>query len=189
MFQLIRKNPMLAAGILLPVVVVVFFVLATAIPRMLVEPPQYDFLFQSMQSPSTGLPIEITIAVEDERIKARAFKTERNYRSIPKLFLVDVESQIVREIAIELPDDLDSFENGTYLEIPDLASRVVSTSRTAPDGYEVRGPGYRGGDFFPFFRGGRSYSFTLHKSGAVVDVPQAEGSYYYNASFLGWLMD
>ena len=190
MFQLIRKNPMLAAGILLPVVVVVFFVLATAIPRLLVEPPQYDFLIQSMQNPSTGLPIQISIAVEDERVRARIYKTEANYRSIPKLFLVDIESRTVREIALKLPDDLDSIENGAYIDIPDLASRVVSSSRTAPDGYEVRGPGYRGGDFFPFFRGGRAYSFTLHKDGAVVDIPQTDGTYYYyNASFVGWLTD
>ena len=38
MLNYMRQNPMIAAGILLPLVIVVFFVLATAIPNWMVEP-------------------------------------------------------------------------------------------------------------------------------------------------------
>ncbi len=192
MIQLIRRNPMLAAGILLPFIVVVFFMLATAIPRWLVDPPQYDFVFTSMQNPTSGPPIDLAIVVEDQRVKARVYKKENAYRTMRKLFVFDHETRSIREIPIKLPTDVDNLENGAYIDIPELAARTASTSRTSPDGYEVRGPGYRGGDFFPFFGGRHSYSFTLHKDGAVVDIPRVNDDttyYYYNASFLGWLTD
>ena len=191
MIQLIRRNPMLAAGILLPLIVVVFFILATAIPRWLVDPPQYDFVFTSMQNSTTGVPLEVRIVVEEKRVRARVYKSKGTYRQVPKLLLFDQATRAVSEVAITLPADLESFEDGAYLNIPDLESRAVSTSRTSPDGYEVHGPSYRGGDFFPFFRSRRSYSFTLHKNGAVVAIPQAGSNtaYYYNANFLGWLVD
>ena len=183
---------MIAAGILLPLVIVVFFILATMIPRWLVDPPQYDFVFTSMQNPTAGPQIELTYVVEDGRIKARVYKSERSYRNIPKLFLFDHRNSSVREISVVLPADLDEIGNGAYIDVPGLESRTASTNRTAPDGYEVRGPGYRRGDmFFPFYGGRRSNSFTLYKNGAVVDVPQAgnNGAYYYNGNFVGWLTD
>ena len=40
-----RQNAALVAGISLPIVVVVFFLLATSVPRLLVDPPRHDFLF------------------------------------------------------------------------------------------------------------------------------------------------
>ena len=189
--KLLRQNPMLAAGILLPVAVVIFFVLATMIPRWLVDPPGYDFVFTSMQGSSTGPGIELSFIVEGDRVRARVYKTERSYRNVLRLFLFEHETQTVREIPVTLPADTEDFENGDYLEIPGLESRTVSTSRTAPDGYEVYGPDYRGGDFFPFYRTRGSSVLTLTKSGAVIEVPQVGGSgiYYYNATFLGWLTD
>jgi hypothetical protein len=41
----LRDNAALVAGILLPVLVVILFLLSSWIPRMLVDPPQYDFLY------------------------------------------------------------------------------------------------------------------------------------------------
>ena len=190
MIQLIRKNPMLAAGILLPVVVVVFFVLATAVPRWLVAPPQYDFVFTSIP-PNTAPAVELRIAVEQEKVTARVYAAERGRSKIRNLYLFDHETQSVREIPIKLPTDLDNIENGAYLDIPELESRIVSTSRTAPDGYEVRNPDHRYGDFL-FFRTRRLLSFTLHKEGAVVEIPRVglESSYYYSdAVFVGWLVN
>ena len=40
-----RNNAALVAGILLPVVVVVLFLLSRWVPRMLVDPPLYDFVY------------------------------------------------------------------------------------------------------------------------------------------------
>lgn len=191
MIRLLRQNPMLAAGILLPVVVVVFFVLATMIPRWLVDPPAYDFVFTSMQGNSTGPTVELSFVVEGDRLRARVYQSERTYRNVPRLFLFEHDSQSVREITVTLPGAADDFDDGDYVELPGLESRTVSTSRTAPDGYQVYGPDYRGGDFFPFYRRRGSSVLTLSKSGAVIDVPQvgASGTYYYNATFLGWLLD
>lgn len=190
--RLFRQNPMLAAGILLPVVVVVFFVLATMIPRWLVDPPGYDFVFTSMQGNSTGPAIELSYAVDGDRLRARMYKSERPYRNVPRLFLFEHETQSVREISVSLPATADEIDNGDYVEIPGLESRTVSTSRTAPDGYTVHGPDYRGGGMiFPFYRSRGSNALSLSKSGAVIEVPQVgdRGAYYYNATFVGWLTD
>ena len=191
MMRLLRKNPMLAAGILLPVVVVIFFVLATMIPRWLVDPPGYDFVFTSMQGSNSGPPVDLSFVVEGDRVRARVYKSEQPYRNLPRLFLFEHATQSVREIPVTLPADADDIENGEYLVLPGLESRTVSTSRSAPDGYEVHGPNYRGGDFFPFYRARGSNALTLSKSGAVFEVPEVGDGrmYYYNATFLGWLTD
>lgn len=191
MIRLLRQNPMLAAGILLPLVVVVFFMLATMIPRWLVDPPAYDFVFTSIQGNSTGPAVELSFVVEGDRIRARVYQSEQPYRNLPRLFLFEHETQSVREITVTLPAAVEDFEDGDYIDVPGLESRTVSTRREAPDGYEIYGPNYRGGDFFPFYRS-RGYSaLTLSKNGAVIEVPQvgASGTYYYNATFLGWLLD
>lgn len=189
--KLLRQNPMLAAGILLPVIVVMFFVLATMIPRWLVDPPGYDLVFTSMQGDNSRAAIELKFVVEGDRLRARVYKSELPYRNVPRLYLFEHETQTVREIPLTLPSDSEDFENGDYVEVPGFESRTVSTSQMAPDGYAVHGPDYRGGDFFPFYRSRVSSALTLSKSGAVIEVPQVggRGVYYYNATFLGWLLD
>ena len=191
MLKQIRQNPMIAAGILLPLIIVVFFLLATAIPRWLVAPPEYDFVFTVPEHNPSRRDVELTIDVVDNRLRARLFKKNDYYRGIARLYVFEHETQEVREISINIPGQVEVLEDGAEIDIPEFASRSISTSRQAPDGYELLGPGYRrGGNLMTeLFGGHRRYHMSIHKSGAVVEIPDPgdHRNYYYSATFLGWV--
>jgi len=191
MLKRLRENPMIAASILLPLVIVVFFLLATAIPRWLVDPPAHSFLFAVPDHTYSTPEIDVRYDVINGRLRVRVFKTGITYRNSPRLYLFDHEQQVTREITIDLPVTKDSFEDGDELVVSEFASRRVSTARTAPDGYEVYGPGYRNGNLITaLFGGNRRRDFSIVKSGAVFEIPHpGSNRYYYNVIFLGWLTD
>lgn len=193
MLKQIRQNPMIAAGILLPLVIVVFFLLATAIPKWLTAPPEYDLVFTVPEHNPNRRDVELTIDVMDNRLRARLFKKNEYYRGIARLYVFEHETQDVREISINLPGDMEALEDGTEVDVPGFANRSISTSRKAPDGYEVLGPGYRrGGNLMTeLFGGRRRHQFSIHKSGAVIEIPNQgdHRNYYYSATFLGWVTD
>lgn len=191
MLKRLRQNPMIAASILLPLVIVVFFLLATAIPKWLVDPPAHGLLFTVPDRTYSAPEIHVRYDVIDSRLRVRVFKTGVTYRNSPRLFLFDPGKSVTREIMFDLPVDKDSFEDGDELVVPELAGRTVSTERTAPDGYEVFGPDYRNSNLMTaLFGGNRRRDFSIVKSGAVVDIPQPGNNvYYYNVRFLGWLLD
>ncbi len=192
MLNSLRQNPLIAAAILLPLIIVVFFVLASALPKWLVDPPAYDFVFTVPDSRG-GMPdIELRYDVKNDRVRARLYKTNTPYGLIPKLYLYEHETQDVREISVDLPGSTEEFEDGTEIDLPELANRTVSTARKAPDGYEIQEPRYGSDNLMnALFGSSRRYRLSVEKSGAVFDIPSDGRSnyYYYNVSFLGWLID
>ena len=191
MLKRLRENPMIAASVLLPLIIVVFFLLATAIPRWLVEPPAYSFLFTVPDHTYSTPQIDVRYDVVDGRLRVRVFKTGVTYRNSPKLYLFDHEQRVTRAISVDLPVNKDSFEDGDELAVSELTSQRVLTARTAPDGYEVFGPGYRNDNLVTaLFGGSRHRDFTIAKSGAVFEIPHpGSNRYYYNVTFLGWLVN
>ena len=192
MLKYLRQNPMIAAGILMPLVIVVFFILATAIPRSLVAPPAHDFLFTTAGESGCKPEINVRFDVVDERLRARVFKTNVTCRRVPRLYLFDHETLDVREVEFDWPHDLESFEDGDEINIAAFANRSMSSKRKAPDEYEVRFPGYRSDNLMTaLFGGQRRYGFSIHKSGNAIELPRPEGSvnYYTGMKFVGWLTD
>lgn len=191
MLKRLRENPMIAASILLPLVVVVFFLLATALPRLFVDPPAYSFLFTVPDYSQRAPEIDLRFDVVNGRLRVRAYKTDVAYRNTPRLYLFDHEKLATREIPVELPATKDSFEDGDEVVVAGFGDRRLLTEHTAPDGYEIRTSAYRSDNLVTALFGGNRYRhFAIHKSGAVVDVAHpANNSYYYNANFLGWLAD
>jgi len=193
MLKQIRQNPMIAAGILLPLIIVVFFLLATAIPKWFVAPPEYDLVFTVPEHNPNRRDIELTIDVVDSRVRARLFKKNDYYRGIARLYVFEHETQDVREISINIPGSLEALEDGAEIDVPEFANRSISTTREAPDGYEVLGPGYRrGGNLMTeLFGGHRRHQFSIHKSGAIIEIPNVgdHRNYYYAATFLGWVTE
>lgn len=191
MLKRLRENPMIAASILLPLVIVVFFLLATAIPKWLVDPPAHSFLFTVPDQTYSTPEINVRYDVIDGRLRVRVFKTDVSYRHAPRLYLFDSARQATREITVDLPVNKDSFEDGDEIVVAELKGRRISTERTAPDGYEVYGPGYRNDNLITaLFGGNRRRDFSIVKSGAVIEIPHPGSNvYYYNVTFLGWLTE
>ena len=191
MLKRLRENPMIAASILLPLVIVVFFLLATAIPKWLVDPPAHSFLFTVPDHTYSTPEIDVRYDVMEGRMRVRVFKTGVTYRNSPRLYLFDHKKLAIREITVDLPVNKDNFEDGDEIVVAELASRTVAPERTAPDGYEVFTPGYRSGNLMTaLFGGSRRRDFSVVKSGAVIDIPLPGNNLnYYNVTFLGWLTD
>ena len=189
----LKKNPLIAASIALPVTLVVVFLLAGTIPRLLVDPPGYDLvLTHSDWRVARNRPLSAEIFVHDERVVARVSRLEgRGLAPVPRVYLFDHGVGAVRELSIDWPDDLEAVEEGDMLAISELANATVSTSLMAPDGYVYRGSERRGGLFLGLFVGGRSdHSVTIGKGGAVmpIDLPVASGFRYSQVQFVGWVL-
>ena len=189
--KFIKENAVLITGVTLPLVVVVFFLAAIYIPRLLVDPPQYDFLFTSSHYDyQNAPPIKLHISITEGQLRANLYKTN-NQNAILKLFLFEHESQSVRELPIEIPKIPDDIEEGQEVLIKEVADMKISTNRRAPDGYEFAGNRSRGiGLFGELFFGGRGNpNYAITKNGASIRIPTVDSYYYYGVNFLGWVVE
>lgn len=183
-------------GISLPVLVVVFFLLATYVPRWLVDAPQYDFLFtQDWRNTNDRLLWRYEIDLDGrDQLRVRAFPTEPDeYAWLPRLFRYEHESGEVHEIRLPVPESSEVDEDGVLVEVPELGSIIVDPRKIAPDGYELMDRGGRQGQLLGLFYRGNRDDLAISKSGAVVAVHfgQEHDRYYYdfyNLQFLGWVI-
>lgn len=144
----------LIAAVLLPLVVVALFLLATAIPRWTVPLPAYDLILRTTRAYDRSRPhVAVDVSVKDGRVEGAArLLPADSYADTPVLFLYDHSTQAVREIAVTLPDPPpDGAAARTFAIDVAPGRRVVSLDR-APDGYaiasrESRGPGIIGDIF------------------------------------------
>lgn len=191
MLRFLKNNIVLAIGIVLPILLVIFFILASKLPRVFVDPPQYDFIFSSDHySYHERLPVTVRFIVSDGKIRARIYKNHRNqYSAIPKLFRFEHATNSVREIFLELPGELTEIKDGSEVLISELASAVINPSRKSPDGFEFReNHGRNGGLMREVFYGRSSQNnYIIEKNGVVITIPPAGSAYYYNLNFLGWI--
>lgn len=187
LLKLVKDNAVLVTGITLPLLVVVFFLVATYVPGSFVAPPRHDLVFTSYDhSYLNAPPIRVHIRVSDGRLIGNLYK---NGTSIPRLFVFEHATQNVREIAIELPKDLEDFNEGQAISIPDAADMRISTNLRAPDGYEFRANRYRRGLVGDLFFGGtRSRQHVIAKNGATVTIPPTGYQDYYGVNFVGWVV-
>ena len=188
-----RENPLIVASIALPLLIVVMFVAATGIPRLLVDAPIHDLVLVT-RYPATNrsLPVYLDIVVNDGRAIAVVRDTSSSTNA-PRVFVHESSRDRVRELQIELPATWDGIEEGSEFAIPDLARATLSTTLIAPDGYEYRGIRRRGnGLMFELF-GGRGYAgdVTIGKSGAIrrISLPDDLPYWYRDPQFVGWVVE
>lgn len=191
--KLIRENAALAVGILLPVIVVVFFLLATFVPRWLVDPPQYDFVFTQDSQYADDLPrwrhaVDVNAS---NRLRVRAFPTKENeYAWRPRVYVYEHATGEVREVRLPTPDLADDAEEGVVVTVAEFEGVFVDSRRAAPDGYEVLNRSGRQGELMGLFYRGNRDDLAIGKSGTVVavDTGQERDRYYYNPQFVGWII-
>jgi hypothetical protein len=189
----LRDNAFLVAAVALPLVVVAFFLVATAIPRWLVPPPAHDLLLRASGPHDQGRPrVTVEFRVRDGRVEAIVRPAApQSYPQPAELFLFEHETGNVRKIPFDLPD-LGASDAPRTVAIEALAGRRVLAESNAPDGYrfETRSRGGSGivGDLF----GMRSYDSALvlvNRGRAVpVSVP-GPYDYRYSTAAVGWVVD
>lgn len=190
-WRFLRDNAFLVAAVALPIVVVGFFLLSTAIPRWTVAPPRYDALVRTSSYDQSSPRIAVEFMVRDEKLLATVRPVPADtFPQRPTLWLFDHRTMNVRRIPIEFPGQLAAGEPQTIV-IDALAGRQVLADTRAPDGYEFqsRTQGQPGivGDLF----GMRRYNqgLILANRGRVVPVEIPSPYEYQSPVFVGWLID
>jgi hypothetical protein len=186
----LRDNAFLVAAVALPLLVVGFFVLASAIPRWTVPPPAYDLLLRVNGPYDTGRPrLAVDFNVRDERVEATAqLLPPPGYAQPASLFLFEHRTGTLRRIPFNLPP-LAEGDPPKRVTIDAIAGRRVIGTR-APDGYELQTgrsntPGLIG-DLFGMHR--YDQRVVLVNKGRVIPIsfPSAF-EYPYPVYTIGWL--
>ncbi len=187
----IKENPTLAAGIGLPLVLIVLFSLAATIPRMLVEPPTYDVLFYA-DNYSAKPDAEVKLSVEGGQLKAQYRKQDNQYGSyVHAIYRYSAKTGTTRQIDIIPPGS--GAKEWQDFSIKGASDLTLDSNLTAPDGYTFES--YRngsGGELASMFFMGSHYHRgpLIAKSGRTISIHPSNDTYYgYNVHFLGWVKE
>lgn len=189
----LRENAALVAGIVLPVLVVILFLLSSWIPKLLVDPPQYDFLYaQDASYYGSPSPWRHQITLDPQGhllVKAFAAKPEV-YSPGDRLFLFEHADGNVREITLPAPESAEGAENGIVVEVPEFANKIIDPSRISPDGYALVDNTRSSRGLFGLFYSGNSRPLTISKNGAVFEAAEdnAMAMGWYGARLIGWIL-
>jgi|CXWL01.1.fsa_nt_gi hypothetical protein len=193
----VKENPALAAGIGLPVLLVIFFTLATLIPKWTVAPPEYDVVFTVQDYQCIGGEAKVNFDYAGGKIKAKYSypKKENNYVNCndnQHLYRFNAKNMVSREITFELPAKKEGISDWQQFEVVELQNLKIDNNPIAPDGYKFSGKdGYYSGGIFPF-GGYHSYNgMSISKNGRAIDLSPINRERYYsynNINFLGWVV-
>jgi len=188
----LRENMMIVVSIALPLLVVIFFALASVLPGLYSTPPAFDLLLTLQDRANTKTsPVKIDLVVRDERLRAIVVKLDNpGYENNPRLFRYDHLANEVREISISIPGNIAELDEGTEVPIPGFADLEISDVLRAPDGYEFRGRQRGGGLMMEMFGGSRNRAdVSVAKNGAIIRIRLPESDYWYNnIRFVGWVV-
>jgi len=192
--RFLRDNAFLVAAVSLPLVVVGFFLLSSAVPRWLVPAPAYDLLLRGTGPYDQSRPrVAVDFRVRDGRVEATVRPIPANgYPQPAALFLFDHRTLNVREIPVDLPSDLAENDPPRTIVIDAFTGRQVVAQAKAPDGYGLETRNYRGtglvGDLFGMGR--YDQTVALVNKGRVVPIalplPYED---HFPVSTVGWLVD
>jgi hypothetical protein len=201
MIKWIKDNLVLVSGILLPVLLVAGFFVLNKMPRMLADPPAYDFLLvgyqYDYQNPSDYY---LSFEVRDGKLHGRASPKGDDNRNINRqqagIFRYRAKDNTFEEIIFDLPAGVDQLEESVPLDLGEAGTLKLDKRKTSPDGYQFEFLGYRGrggilGEIFGMNRRYES-NYVLKKGSAYIDLPQPwTDSYYYqnDLHFMGWIME
>lgn len=193
MKEFIRKNLMIVVSITLPLLVILFFALASIIPGIFATPPEYDLLL-SLHDRATpkASHLKYEFVIRSGQLKVELSKKDSNhYKGNPRLFLYQHESGEIKEISLQIPEDLGDLTASKEIPVPEFADNKISDTLRAPDGYEFRGRSSGGGVMTELFGGGRNRTdVTIANGGAIIRVRLPTSDHWYNnVHFVGWVVE
>lgn len=197
----IKENLVLVSGILLPVLLVGGFFILSHAPRILADPPAYDFVLVAYRNDyQHPRHYYLSFEVRDGRLNGQVVPSgegNANYnRQYAGIFRYKVEEDSFEEIVYELPEGMDDIEEPISFLVEETSDLKLDKRSRSPDGYSFKYRGYRGrgGLLGEIFGMGRHYEseYVLDKDGAYVNLPKpASDPYYYqhNMQFMGWVIE
>jgi hypothetical protein len=191
--RFVRENVFLVAAVALPLVVIGFFLAASAIPRWTVPPPAYDLVFRAGGPYDQAPRVSVEYHVRDDAVHVTVRPVDANaYPQRSTLFLVDHRTLALREIPVNLPALVGEGGAATTAVVDALAGRRVIAEVQAPDGYRLemrtrRGPGLVG-ELFGMHR--YDQNVVLSNRGRVIPLAlPAPHQYLGPVQAVGWLAD
>jgi hypothetical protein len=177
------------------VIVVAFFLLATAIPRWTVPPPSYDLVLlvgKPYEQPRPQVSVEFK--VNDGRLEAIVRPIQKDQYVQPwTLFRFDHETLNLEKIPVRIPESLPPDSAPQTIVVDALEGRRLLDQVKAPDGYSLRTDTYSGGaglmgDLFGMH--GYDQAVALVNRGRIVSLPLPAGYQSLSpVSAIGWLAD
>ncbi len=196
----LKENLVLASGIVLPVLLVGAFFILNSAPKLLTDPPKYDFVmvaysYDYQHSNDYFLSFE----VRDGKLSGKAFprkEGKNTYRDKANVFRYNAAANSFEELTYDLPDGLDNIDKPIPLKLPESDNLKLDKREQSPDGFSMefvanRGRGGLLGELFGM--GGRYKSdYILKKSNAAFELPNPSSNtnhYQNELEFMGWVID
>jgi len=199
MSKWIKENLVLVAGIVLPVLLVAGFFVLNKAPRILTDPPEYDFLLVAYRTDyQHPRDFHLAFEVRDGQLRGKVtpFNDDHSHlnRQYAGIFRYDVAGNRFEEIVYELPEGLDQLEEVLVFTVAETRHLELDKHSKSPDGFTFQYLGYRGrggllGEVFGMGRN-RGNEYVLSKAGAHFNLPKpATDPYYYqhDMHFMGWI--
>jgi hypothetical protein len=188
----LRDNAFLVAAVALPAVVVLLFLLATAIPRWTVPGPTYDLLVRAGGPYDQTVPrVALDFNVRDGQVEATIRPLNVNaYPQLATLFLIEHDTLNAREIPVEIPRDLKDGDPPRTIAINLPDGRRVNPGARMPDGYELSTRSQRGGGLVGDIFGMNRYDSDtiLVNRGRVIAITLPSPYRYQSpVTAIGWL--
>lgn len=193
---LVRQNVVLVVGLVLPIVVMAAFMVASGLPQRLSDPPKQSLVFATTDYSFTtqGVPVAPRFIVRDGTLHAQFTQLpSRRGNEWKKLYLYDAATQKVRQLEFGLPAGAESIDVTREDVVESTRNYTLDTTLQAADGYELTYGGRVDGGFFNEFlwRSRDAYGPRLtRKGGASIRLTVADGQLAYGpggVEFLGWV--
>ena len=201
--RLLRDNAVLVAAFVLPAVVAVLFILATAIPKWTVPLPQHDLVLKVDRYDSPPPAVSLEFVVRGGRLEADVRPVVKpdnpnlgvTYPQRWTLLLFDHTAMRVRELPVDAPTSVPPGESRTIV-VDALAGRRVIAGEAAPDGYKVTSlntGGGGGGIVNDLFGMNRRYrrGVAIGRNGRSIELelPPPYRDSYGTIVTIGWIAD
>ena len=185
----LKQNIVLVIGMVLPLLLILLFFLATVLPKSLSKPPQYPLLFTVSKYEGSQKPeLLLSFNVKNKVLLVTAKKNDdKNNYNFTKLISYDAKTETVREITV----DATQLKLGVETPVNASKTMLIDTSTLSPDGFALEGPSYSGGGLVGGLFGGgyNNNGFRLKKGAVAYKVPNQQRDYYYNQlQFVGWVI-
>lgn len=196
----LKENLVLVSGIVLPVLLVGTFFILNSAPRLLTDPPKYDFVMVAYSYDyQHSADYFLSFEVSDGKLSGKASPRKQSnttYRDNANVFRYNATANSFEELTYDLPDGLDNIDKPIPLTLPKSDHLKLDKREQSPDGFSLEFVGNRGsrgllGELFGM--GGRYKSdYILKKGNAAFELPNptSKTNYYQNElEFMGWVID
>ncbi|MEM7182540.1 MAG: hypothetical protein AAF518_16625 [Spirochaetota bacterium] len=102
MKSFLKENPTIVFGLGLPLLLALIFSIASLVPTLLVDPPQYDVVYATGYYDDRH---DFQVTVSDNKARVTYVTGVGNHR-IPRLWYYSAKTGAAKEIALVLPADV-----------------------------------------------------------------------------------